>query len=98
MAQGNSYFDSPTVNTIVQLLLHSTPIQAEQESANRLSPQEDRVIGLMAEGKTNKEIAVLMSLSDKTVKNYSSHAFEKLHVSRRSQAAAKYSQYCRHPV
>lgn len=55
-----------------------------------LSAQERRVISLVAEGKTNKEIASALGLSDKTVKNYLSNILEKLHVSRRSQAAAMY--------
>lgn len=57
-----------------------------------LSSQERRVISLVAEGKTNKEIASVLGLSDKTVKNYLSNVLEKLHVSRRSQAAAMYVQ------
>jgi two-component system, NarL family, response regulator DevR len=89
VAQGDSYFDSPTMNTMVQLL-RSIPSPAEPEPANPLSPQEDRVIDLMTEGKTNKEIAVLMGLSDKTVKNYASNAFDKLQVSRRAEAVAVY--------
>jgi two-component system, NarL family, response regulator DevR len=52
-----------------------------------LAPQEERVLALVAEGLTNKEIAVALQLSDKTVKNYLSNVFGKLHVSRRAQAA-----------
>lgn len=57
-----------------------------------LSAQEKRVLALVAEGKTNKEIAVVLGLSDKTVKNYLSNILEKLQFSRRSQAAAFYVQ------
>lgn len=53
-----------------------------------LSPQEERVLALVAEGLTNKEIALSLNLSDKTVKNYLSNMFQKLHISRRAQAAA----------
>jgi DNA-binding NarL/FixJ family response regulator len=42
----------------------------------------------MAEGLTNKEIAVSLQLSDKTVKNYVANMFQKLQISRRAQAAA----------
>jgi two-component system, NarL family, response regulator DevR len=52
-----------------------------------LAPQEERVLALVAEGLTNKEIAVALCLSDKTVKNYLSNVFGKLHISRRAQAA-----------
>lgn len=55
-----------------------------------LSAQERRVLALVAEGKTNKEIALAMHLSPKTVKNYLSHVFQKLQVTRRSEAAARF--------
>jgi two-component system, NarL family, response regulator DevR len=54
-----------------------------------LSKQERRVLELVAEGKTNKEIAAVMELSSKTVKNYLSNIFQKLQVTRRSQAVAR---------
>jgi DNA-binding NarL/FixJ family response regulator len=58
----------------------------------KLSPQERRILGLVVEGKTNKEIAKALDLSDKTVKNYLSNAFQKLNVRRRSQAAALFER------
>jgi DNA-binding CsgD family transcriptional regulator len=57
-----------------------------------LSPQEGRILELVVEGKTNKEIAATLGLSAKTVKNYLSNAFQKLHVSRRSRAAVLFSR------
>jgi DNA-binding NarL/FixJ family response regulator len=54
----------------------------------RLSPKERLIMPLLAEGKTNKEIAVQLRLSDKTVKNYLANIFEKLHVNRRTEAVA----------
>ena len=57
-----------------------------------LSPQENRVLALIAEGCTNKEVGVKLGLSEKTVKNYLSTVFEKLHVSRRAEAAVLFSQ------
>ena len=60
---------------------------------DRLSAQERRVLEWVAQGKTNKEIAAAMTLSDKTVKNYLSNLMEKLQMSRRSQAAAFYVQH-----
>jgi len=61
-----------------------------------LSPQEERVLALVAEGKTNKEIASELDLSDKTVKNYLSNIFSKLEISRRSQAAAFFAKRSSH--
>ena len=55
----------------------------------QLSNQQRRVIALVAAGKTKKEIAVELGLSPKTVKNYLSTVFEKLQVSRRSEAVAR---------
>lgn len=63
---------------------------SEQGKLSILSAQEKRVLALVAEGKTNKEIAEQMGLSDKTVKNYLSSVFEKLKIKRRSQAAVMY--------
>lgn len=58
-----------------------------------LSAQERRVLAFVAEGKTNKEIAAAMGLSDKTIKNYFSNILDKLQMSRRSQAAAYFVQH-----
>ena len=64
------------------------PAQADHGRGQSLSPQEERVLALVAEGLTNKEIATTLRLSDKTVKNYLANVFQKLHISRRAQAAA----------
>jgi len=53
-----------------------------------LTAQEQRILLLVAEGKTNKEIASEVFLSDKTVKNYVSSILSKLNLERRAQAAA----------
>lgn len=55
-----------------------------------LSPQEQRVVSLVADGKTNKEIAAILDLSPKTVRNYLSNAFDKLRVSRRSEIVMRF--------
>src|SRR3989304_3559525 len=53
-----------------------------------LSEQEQKILPLIAEGKTNKEIAEEIFLSDKTVKNYVSSILSKLNLRRRAEAAA----------
>jgi two-component system response regulator DevR len=71
-------------------------LMADPGSGNRLkslSAQESRVLALVAEGKTNKEVAAAMGLSDKTIKNYFSNILDKLQLSRRSQAAAYFVQH-----
>jgi DNA-binding NarL/FixJ family response regulator len=62
---------------------------AHYPEAKPLSNQERRVLALVADGKTNKEIAAEMGLSPKTVKNYLSTVYEKLQVSGRSEAVAR---------
>lgn len=62
------------------------------EKSGSLSAQEKRVLTLVSEGKTNKEIAATLKLSSKTIKNYLSNIFRKLNVTRRSQAVAKFLQ------
>lgn len=64
------------------------PVASRVRKAEALSAQEQRVLALVVEGRTNKEIAATLGLSDKTVKNYLSNAFAKLGISRRAQAAA----------
>ncbi len=54
----------------------------------QLTSQEQKILLLVAEGKTNKEIAADVFLSDKTVKNYVSSILSKLNLQRRAQAAA----------
>ncbi|MGZ6273387.1 MAG: response regulator [Candidatus Limnocylindrales bacterium] len=54
----------------------------------QLTQQEQKILLLVAEGKTNKEIASDVFLSDKTVKNYVSSILSKLNLERRAQAAA----------
>jgi len=54
----------------------------------QLTAQERKILLLVAEGQTNKEIAAQVFLSDKTVKNYVSSILAKLNLQRRTQAAA----------
>jgi two-component system response regulator DevR len=53
-----------------------------------LTDQEKRILELLAEGLTNRQIAERMSLAEKTAKNYVSSVLSKLGMQRRSQAAA----------
>jgi len=90
VAAGKFILD-PTITTHVLNLVRSGSPVSEHDKLASLSAQERRVLALVAEGKTNKEIAEQMGLSDKTVKNYLSNIFEKLKINRRSQAAVLYT-------
>lgn len=58
-----------------------------------ISAQDRRILALLAEGKTNKEIGAALGLAEKTIKNYLTALFDKLGMERRSQAAAYYVQH-----
>ena len=59
----------------------------EDERLARLTPQERRILALIADGMTNRQIASEMFLAEKTVKNYVSNLLAKLGMERRTQAA-----------
>lgn len=91
VAAGHTLMD-PLITKTTLVWLHSLTEQRSASAPCRLSPQEERILPQLAEGKTNKEIAVAMQLSEKTVKNYLANIFDKLGMTRRSQAAAFYVQ------
>ncbi len=83
---------NPALTQQARNWIKAGPDQGGLVRGQSLSPQEERVLALVAEGLTNKEIATTMKLSDKTVKNYLANMFQKLHISRRSQAAALFAK------
>lgn len=88
VAAGGSMLDPMLTRRLMDAL--SKHGSKKADALNALSSQERRVMDLVALGKTNKEIALALGLSDKTVRNYLSTIFEKLQVTRRTQAAALY--------
>lgn len=92
VASGQSILD-PAVTRAVMEQLKRPGGAPSGLGVGDLSPQERRVLALVAEGKTNKEIGLDLGLSEKTVKNYLSNLMEKLGMTRRSQAAAYYAQH-----
>jgi two-component system, NarL family, response regulator DevR len=89
VAAGKSILDPAVTARVMQLVKSGGPTR---DALASLSPQEKKVLALIAEGCTNKEVGVKLGLSEKTVKNYLSTVFEKLHVSRRAEAAVIYAQ------
>ena len=88
VAEGKSILDPAVTARVIQLVKGGS--SGSRDALAVLSPQERKVLALIAEGRTNKEVASELGLAEKTVKNYLSNIFEKLHVSRRSQAAAMF--------
>ena len=87
VAQGGSLLD-PAVTHKVLERVRSLGGRRPDDSLASLSDQEQKILLLIAEGKTNKEIAEEIFLSDKTVKNYVSSILSKLNLRRRAEAAA----------
>ncbi len=85
VADGRSALGPEAAKRVMALLRD----QAEAvDPLSALSSQEKRVLELIGEGLTNREIAARMFLSEKTVKNYVSSLLAKLGMARRSQVAA----------
>jgi len=87
VARGESLLD-PAVTQSVLTRMREMADGGHKDKLSELSEQERRILGLIAEGKTNREIAATIFLSEKTVKNYVSTILSKLGMERRAQAAA----------
>ena len=87
VAGGQSVLD-PSITESVLTRIRLQKEQASEPRRTTLSAQQQCVLALLAEGKTNKEIGSSLELSDKTVKNYVRFIFQKMKVTRRGQAAA----------
>lgn len=88
VATGHGYLDPRLTQRALHWIRTSSHLGVNPQGVTRLSPQERLILPLLAEGKTNKEIASHLRLSDKTVKNYLANIFDKLHVKRRTEAVA----------
>lgn len=88
VAGGRGYLDPRIAHQAFQWIrARPRPVTLPRGLA-QLSPQERLILPLLADGKTNKEIAQQLRLSDKTVKNYLANIFDKLRVRRRTEAVA----------
>ncbi len=87
VAGGASLLDPEVTRAALEFMRLGGSSQVDDSLAS-LSEQERRILPLIAEGKTNREIGAELSLSPHTVKTYVSSIFQKLHLARRSQAAA----------
>ncbi len=91
IAAGESLLDPHATARVIERLRNPPP---EDQLLASLSPQEQRILALLAEGMTNRQIANEMFLAEKTVKNYVSNMLTKLGMSRRTEAAV---YAARHP-
>jgi DNA-binding NarL/FixJ family response regulator len=87
VGQGQSLLDPAVTERVLDRVRKIARGETDDELAG-LTDQERRILLLVAEGMTNKEIAAEVFLSDKTVKNYVSSILSKLNLERRAQVAA----------
>lgn len=90
--RGGSIID-PQMTEAVFARMQQSGGNQRSSPMDRLSAQERRILGQVAQGKTNKEVAEELHLKEKTVKNYLSSVLTKLGVSRRTEAAVLYTRY-----
>lgn len=87
LAEGKALLDPDVTASVLERFRTARFDDADPKLA-RLNAQEDRVLGLIAKGMTNREIGEELKISAKTVKNYVSGILRKLEVARRSEAVA----------
>jgi two-component system response regulator DevR len=86
VARGESLLDPKVTQRVLEQMRDMAT--GGQDKTPGLTDNENKILLLIAEGKTNREIAAEVYLSDKTVKNYVSSILSKLNLRRRSEAAA----------
>ena len=93
---GESLLDPSVTNSVLERLRKGKHLMKDERLA-RLSPQEERILTLIADGRTNKEVGEELQLAEKTVKNYVSSILSKLEVARRAEAAAYLARHTTTP-
>ncbi len=88
VGHGGSLLDPAVTEKVLDRIRRIATGESESDEMSQLTSQERRILLLVAEGQTNKQIAGAIFLSDKTVKNYVSSILSKLNLERRAQAAA----------
>jgi two-component system, NarL family, response regulator DevR len=85
VAAGQSLLDPAVTQQVLERIRHGA--DSEPEELKSLTAQERRILELIAEGMTNRQIGQELFLAEKTVKNYVSSLLAKLGLERRTQAA-----------
>jgi DNA-binding NarL/FixJ family response regulator len=96
VGKGESLLDPAVTKAVLDRLRKGKHLLRDEKLA-RLSPQEERILSAVADGKTNKEIGDELHLAEKTVKNYVSSILSKLEVARRAEAAAYLARHTTTP-
>ena len=84
VAAGQSMLDPSVTAQVLDRVRNGPPVDKERA---KLTEQEQKILDLIGEGLTNRQIAERLYLAEKTVKNYASSMFAKLGLTSRTQAA-----------
>jgi two-component system response regulator DevR len=96
VGHGESLLDPAVTKGLLDRLRRGKHLLKDERLA-RLSAQEERILEMIAEGKTNREIGDKLHLAEKTVKNYVTSILSKLEVARRAEAAAYLARHTTTP-
>jgi two-component system, NarL family, response regulator DevR len=96
IGRGQSLLDPSLTQGVLDRLMKSQQLLKDEKLA-RLSAQEERILALLADGMTNRQIGDEIHLAEKTVKNYVSTILSKLEVARRAEAAAYLARHQKIP-
>lgn len=88
VASGGQVLDATVSARLLERLRSGPIVEADAPTA-----QDMRILALLSEGKTNKEIGAALGLAEKTIKNQLTVLFDKLGIDRRAQAAAYYVKH-----
>jgi two-component system, NarL family, response regulator DevR len=96
VGRGESLLDPAVTKGVLDRLRKGKHLMKDERLA-RLSAQEERILEMIADGKTNREIGDKLHLAEKTVKNYVTSILSKLEVARRAEAAAYLARHTTTP-
>jgi len=96
VGRGESLLDPAVTKGLLDRLRKGKHLLKDERLA-RLSAQEERILELIAAGRTNREIGEKLHLAEKTVKNYVTSILSKLEVARRAEAAAYLARHTTTP-
>jgi two-component system response regulator DevR len=96
VGRGESLLDPAVTKGVLDRLRKGKHLTKDERLA-RLSAQEERILEMIADGKTNREIGDKLHLAEKTVKNYVTSILSKLEVARRAEAAAYLARHTTTP-
>ena len=80
---GGDTYITPAFATKVIMALRNSSLRKRAVDAIRLSVREEKIIKMLLQGRTNKEIGIQLAISEKTVKNHMTILMQKMHARNR---------------